>query len=248
VMGLPRYLRPGGRFYCLAQGSDRAGAPFEQRVRAWLGEAQSEFDILVIVRQPQSPADAAMHYAVKSKAGGQAAHQMREALRNLGVQSMVYGWMIIQKREDVRPVFTTRRSIGPNSGRSEISWLLNWETAAVKPEFIEVLAESYPVPGPSFELHTIHRMKDGDLLPEQFSLHTEYPFSVDCRVQPWMSFLFPQCDGKLTVRQLLEFCKQNNFVHPETPLAEFAKLLMVFISGGFFEVEGFKLPSSAVGR
>jgi methylase of polypeptide subunit release factors len=29
VMGLPRYLRPGGCFYCLAQGSDRDSAPFE---------------------------------------------------------------------------------------------------------------------------------------------------------------------------------------------------------------------------
>jgi hypothetical protein len=90
-------------------------------------------------------------------------------------------------------------------------------------------------------------MKEGDLAPEQFSLHTEYPFSVDCRVQPWMGFLLPQCDGKLTVRQLLEFCKQNNLVHPATPLAEFAKLLMVFISAGFLEVEEFKLPVKAVG-
>jgi hypothetical protein len=47
------------------------------------------------------------------------------------------------------------------------------------------------------------------------------------------------------VRQLLEFCQQNNFVHPETPLAEFAKLLMVFISGGFLEVEGFELAKKA---
>ncbi len=247
VMGLPRYLRPGGRFYCLAQCSDRAGVPFEQRLRTWLGEEQSEFDVMVIVRATQSSADAAMHYAVKSKAGGQAAHQMREALRGLGVQSMVYGWIIIQRREETRPVFTTRRSVGPNSGRNEIAWLLKWETAAVKPEFIEIFAEAHPIAAPSLELHTIHRMKEGDLLPEQFSLHTEYPFSVDCRVQPWVSFLFPQCDGKLTVRQLLEFCKQNNFVHPETPLAEFIKLLMVFISGGFFEVEEFKLPVSAVG-
>jgi hypothetical protein len=66
-------------------------------------------------------------------------------------------------------------------------------------------------------------------------------------VQPWVAFLLPQCDGKLTVRQLLEFCKQNSFVHPETPLAEFTKLLMVFIAGGFLEVEEFKLPVRAVG-
>jgi hypothetical protein len=242
VMGLPRYLRPGGRFHCLAQGSDRESAPFEQRVRAWLGEEQSEFDVMVIVRQPQKPGDAAMQYAVKSKGGGQAAHEMREALRGLGIELMVYGWIIMQRRQDARPVFTTRRTVGPNTGRDEIAWLLKWESAAVKPEFIEILAETHPVAAPSLELRAVHRMKDGDLAPEQFSLHTEYPFSVDCRVQPWMGFLLPQCDGKLTVRQLLEFCKQNNFVHPETPLAEFAKLLMVFISAGFLEVEEFKLP------
>jgi len=242
VMGLPRYLRPGGRFYCLAQCSDRAGAPLEQRVRDWLGEEQAEFDVLVIVRATQCPAEAAMQYAVKSRGGGQVAHRMREALGNLGIQSMVYGWIIIQRREDARPVFTGRRSVGLNSGRNEIAWLLKWETAALKPGFTEMLADAHPVATPSLELRTIHRMKEGDLLPEQFSLHTEYPFSVDCPVHPWVGFLLPQCDGKSTVRQLLEFCKQNSFVHPETPLAEFAKLLMVFVSGGFLEVEEFPLP------
>jgi hypothetical protein len=189
-----------------------------------------------------------MQYAVKSKGGGQAAHEMREALRGLGIRLMVYGWIIIQRRKDARPVFTTRRSVGPNSGRDEIDWLVKWESAAVKPEFINILAETHPVAAPSLELHTIHRMKEGDLAPEQFSLHTDYPFSVDCRVQIWMGFLLPQCAGKSTVRQLLEFCKQNNFVHPETPLAEFIKLLMVFISGGFLEVEEFKLPAHCLGR
>jgi len=240
VMGLPRYLRRGGRFYGLAQGSDRVGAPFEQRIRTWLGEAQSEFDVMVIARQEQSPADAAMQYAVKAQGGSQTAHEMREALRGLGIQTMVYGWMILQRREDGRPVFTARRTVGPNSGRDEIAWLLKWETAAARPEFMETLAEACPIAAHPLELRTVHRMKEGDLLPEQFTLHTEYPFSVDCRVQPWVAFLLPQCDGKSSVRQLLEFCKQNNFIHPETPLAEFARLLMVFIAGGFLEVEGFK--------
>jgi len=111
VMGLPRYLRPGGRFYCLAQGSDRKDAPFEKRVRAWLGEAQSEFDVLLIGRQDQTPRDTALQYAVKSKGGDGAAQQMRETLRELGVQNMVYGWLIIQRRDEARPVFTTRRTV-----------------------------------------------------------------------------------------------------------------------------------------
>jgi hypothetical protein len=158
---------------------------------------------------------------------------------------MAYGWMIIQRREEARPVFTVRRSIGSHSGKNEIAWLLKWEGASAKPEFINFLAEARPVAVPFVELHTIHRMKEGDLLPEEFSLQLKYPFSVDLRVQPWMGFMLPQCDGKLTVRQLLELCKQHNFVQAETPLAEFAKLVMVFIANGFLEVEGFELPKKA---
>ena len=245
VAGLPRYLRPGGRFYGLVQGSDRDSGPFEQRVRAWLGEEQSEFDIVIAVKATQKPSDTAMQYAVKANSGGQTVQQMREALRSLGVERMVYGWLIMQRREDDRPVFTTRRSVGPHSGRDEIAWLLKWETAAVKPEFIERVEEARPIAAPSLELHTVHRMKEGDLRPDQFTLHTEYPFSVECQVQPWVSFLLPQCDGKSSVRRLLEFCKESHFVHPETPLAEFAKLLMVLMSRGLLEVEGFELPAKA---
>jgi len=158
---------------------------------------------------------------------------------------MVYGWLVLQRREVDRPVFITRRSVGPNTGRDEIAWLLKWETAAAKPEFLDTLADAHPIATHALELHTVHRIKDGDLAPEEFSLHIKYPFSIDCRVQPWMGFLLPQCGGKLSVRQLLEFCKQNNFVQLETPLAEFARLLAVFVANGFLEVKGFELPTKA---
>ena len=244
VAGLPRYLRPGGRFYGLVQGSDRDSGSFEQRVRDWLGEEQSEFDVIIVVKGTQKPSDTAMHYAVKANSGGQTYRQMRDALRTLGVQRMIYGWLIMQRREDDRPVFTTRRSVGPHSGREEIAWLLKWETAAVKPQLIEGLGEVRPVAVPFLELHTVYRWKEGDLRPDQFTLHADHPFCVECQVQPWVSFLLPQCDGKSSVRRLLEFCKENHFVHPETPLAEFAKMLMVLMSRGLLEVEGFELPKT----
>jgi hypothetical protein len=173
---------------------------------------------------------------------------MRELLQDLGVQNMPYGWLILQRRDETRPVFTARRTAGRISTGKEVAWVLKWETAAVKPGFIEKLAAAHPVATPASELHTVHRIKGGDLLPEEFKLKTEYPFAVACRVQPWVGFLLPQCDGKSSVRELVEFCKQNNFVHADTPLAEFVKLLMVFISGGFLEVEEFELPQGLAGR
>ena len=248
VEGLPRFLRPGGSFYCLAQGSDRKGEAFEQRVRGWLGESQTDFDVAVVERRPQDPQDAAIQYAVKSKGGSQAASQMRDALSSLGVESMVYGWIVIQRRKDERRVFTVRRAAGPGTRREEIVWLLKWEIFAANPLALEALQGMVPVARRSLELRTIHRMKDGDLVPDQFTLHTDEPFSMDCKVQPWVGFLIPQCDGKSTVRQLFEICKANNLIHPDTPSEEFAKLLMILISGGFLEVADFCPPNPQAGE
>lgn len=243
VEALPRFLRPGGFFYCLAQGSDRKDAPFEQRVRNWLGEDQAHFDVAIVVRRQQDPEETAMQYAVKSKGGSPAARQMRQALTSRSIESMVYGWILAQRREKGESGFTVRRSAGSRTGGAEIAWLFKWETFAAHPEALTRLQEMCPRATSSLELRIVHRLKNGELTPEEFALHSDDPFSVNCQVQPWVSFLIPQCDGKSTVRQLHEFCKANNLIHQDTPPEEFAKLLMVLISGGFLEVDGFELPS-----
>jgi methylase of polypeptide subunit release factors len=242
VEALPEFLMPGGCFYCLAQGSDRQGAPLQERVRGWLGEGHTEFDIAVVEKRGQDPKDAAFIYALKSKGGFEVVDLMRDNLSRLGVESMAYGWIIIQRKNKARSVFTVRRSAGRRTGREEIAWLLKWETFAAGPSAINDLLEMVPIARPSLELRVVHRMKEGELLPEHLALHTEDPFAMDCQVDPWVAFLIPMCDGQATVRQLWERCKARNFIHPEDPAEEFARLIGVLISGGFLEVGDFRAP------
>ena len=249
VEALPRFLKPGGCFYCQAQGSDRKGAPLEERVRSWLGESQTDFDIAVVEKRAQARKDAAFIYALKSKGGFDTVELMLESLVGLGVESMAYGWIIIQRKNDARKVFTVRRSAGLRTGPEEIAWLLRWETfVSAGPSAFAALQGMRPVARPSLELRTIYRLRDGDLAPDQFTLHTDDPFSMDCKVQPWVSFLIPLCDGKLTVQQLLEACKANRFIHAETPHQEFSELLGVLISGGFLEVADYRAPNPQGGE
>jgi SAM-dependent methyltransferase len=248
VEALPRFLKPGGCFYCQAQGSDRKGAPLEERVRSWLGESQTDFDVAVVEKRAQAPKDAAFIYALKSKGGFDTVDLMLESLAGLGVESMAYGWIIIQRKNDARKVFTVRRSAGQRTGREEIAWLLHWETFAASSSAFDGLLGMRPVARPSLELRTLYRLKDGDLAPEQFTLHVDDPFSMDCKVQPWVGFLIPLCDGKLTVQQLFDACKANRFIHAETPPQEFSELLGVLISGGFLEVADYRLPNPQGGE
>lgn len=249
IEALPRYLKPGGCFYCQAQGSDRTGAPLEQRIRGWLGEAHSDFDVAVVEKRPQSPKDAAFIYALKTRSGFESVDLMLESLAGLGVESMAYGWIVIQRKNVDRRVFTVRRSAGTRTGLEEIAWLLKWETfaaGAASSRDFAAFQNMIPVARPSLELHTTYRLKAGDLVPDVFTLHTDDPFSMDCKVQPWVSYLIPLCDGKLTVAQLLEACKSHRLIHAETPPVEFCELLSTLISGGFFEVADFRLPDRTV--
>jgi hypothetical protein len=243
VAALPRFLKPGGCFYCLAQASDRQGAPLEERVRGWLGEGQRDFDVAFVEIWAQDPKEAAFVYALKSGGGFETVDLMRESLASLGVESMPYGWIIIQRQSSPRRVFTLRRSAGRRTGREEIAWLLQWETFAHSPSAFEDLQDRIPVARHALEFQVIHRMKEAKLVPEQFTLHIEDPFFVDCKVQFWEGFLIQLCDGKSTVRQLWEACKGHNFILPDTPLPEFARLIAVLISGGFLEIAGFCPPS-----
>ncbi len=244
IAGLPNYLKPGGCFYCLAQASDRKGALLEDRVRGWLGEGQADFDVAILELLVQEPKDAAFRYALQSRKGFETVNLMRENLARLGVESIAYGWIIVQRKYNGRKAFTVRRAGGRRTGREEIAWLLKWETFAAGPSAFDDLLGTTPCARDSLELRTIHKMKDGELVPEQLALHAENPFAMDCRVDPWVAFLIPLCDGKTTVRQLWEKCKAHNFIHAETSPEEFAKFVGVLISGGFLAVAEYLPPDS----
>jgi hypothetical protein len=98
---------------------------------------------------------------------------------------------------------------------------------------------------PGIEILVRHILRDGEISQESFTLTLEHPFAMDCKVQPWMAALLPLCDGKTTVAELFETAKQNGWIVPETPPEEFCRLLATLISGGFLQVEGFKLPAAA---
>jgi hypothetical protein len=57
-----------------------------------------------------------------------------------------------------------------------------------------------------------------------------------------VAYLLPRCDGKATARELLAWLKDNELVAANEPGEEFADYLRVLISGGFVEIDGFRLP------
>ena len=243
IKGLPRHLQPGGRLYCIGAGPDLQGEPFETRLRGWLGDRNAEFDVFAFERQLFDPIYIANQQAAKTRGGPEEIEQWKKLFDHYRVEHLVYASVVIQRKAAPSAPVTVRRRRGERLGSAEIEWLRVWETTAADPSFLQTILESKPAATNDLELHAIHRLQDGELTAQKLTLETTYPFTVDCTISPWTAFLIPRCDGKTTTRDLLAFLKENKLVAADESEERFADFLCVLISGGFLEIEGFRLPA-----
>jgi SAM-dependent methyltransferase len=234
IEGLPRYLRPGGRFYGLTMGSDRQH-PFEQRLRQWLGPAEREFDVAFVNRLTRAPREWAAESVIGKKGSVTDIAEWRSFFESLHVSALVYGLVMIQRRANNRPVFTVRRQTGSTTGPAEHARLFDWETAVVthEPDWLLGLR---PRSTPGTRLHVEHNFDGGIWVPDTYLLETDYPFASGLRAQAWTAHLLACADGSLTAADLLERLKSDGALHPDTPASAFAEMLATLISGGFLQV------------
>jgi len=234
IEGLPRYLRPGGRFYGLTMGSDRDQS-FEHRLREWLGPNENDFDVAFVKRITRTPREWAAESVISKKGAVSDIPNWRAFFENLHVQALVYGFVMIQRRAQPRPVFTTRRQIGPRTGPAEHIWLFDWETASASHDPSWLLGLR-PRAVPGIRLRVDHGLANGEWTPDAYLLETDYPFNSELPAQAWTAHLLTRADGSRTATELLEQLKADGALHPETPPDAFAEMLATLISGGFLQV------------
>jgi len=242
IAGLPEHLSPGGSFYCTCMLTDRKGARAEARLRDMLGEAQGEFDLALVTLQTYQPTEYYLRLALDGRATLEEVVQRHEIFKRLEVEHLVYCSMVIQRRSDIRAVFTARRQVGSGVGLPEMEWLLRWETAAAQPETVDGLIESRPMVSRRFRLQSAYTMDSGTWAADECTLATAWPFAVEARCPPWVAGLVTRCDGRRTVRDHLRILKENGEVPADAPETEFVKLARALIAGGFLEVPDFPLP------
>lgn len=246
VSQLPRYLCPGGRFYCLTLGFDSEDAPFEHTVRQWLQPDDGDFDVAFVPRNSISAEFMARSVAIKSGNSVRDAARLEEAFKRLKIREFVYGDIVIQRHAAPRPGFTIRRQRLPATGRAEIDWLLRWETELAS-RGAEWLLGCRLQASPSVELLVKHRKVDGELVPAAYTLQTEHPFNMEAKAAPWMGALIARADGTITGREHYAYLRDQGAFPPNVSPSEFARVLGQLASGGFVLVPGFE-PISAWSR
>jgi SAM-dependent methyltransferase len=248
VEGLPRHLEEGGLCCCLTMGTDRTEPdkgdhPFEVRVRDWLGGAQNEFDIALIVRRLVEPQQFAMSAAAYEPRTRDDAHAWRDLFARLGVAALVYGFLLIRRRRNrTGPALTIRRMAAPDFRSADWQWMLGWETAAASERLTAIILDSTLHSSRRTEFEVLHRLTEDGWTPRSYQLRIDRPFAMNCKAEPWAAHLISQCDGRLTGRQHFQRFTGQGVIPAGTTEAEFADAVAPLVSGGFIEVEGFRPP------
>lgn len=241
VEGLPAHLRPGGVFFALTMGSDRA-QPFEKRVREWLGDDASDFDVALIVKTTTSPHAYAADAVLKHKGSVEDIEQWREMFRGWGVTDLPYGFLYVQRRASDRPVFTVRRTAGPRTGKLECAWLLEWAAAGYHRN--AVLSMS-PRARQGVTLRTEHTLTEGGWMAKSSLIETDYPFLMEIQTEAVTALLLTLADGTRTTMELLMRLQEHEALPEGIEPLDFARIIAALITSGFLESPEFPLPTSS---
>jgi len=250
VEGLPRRLERGGICCLLTMGTDRRDGqghdvPFEARVRDWLGAAAGEFDVLFLVRRTVEPQQYALGAAPYEPRPRAEAHAWRDLFARLGVTTLAYGFLVIQRQAQADQPFTVRRTAAPELGRADWQWLLAWESAVAGGKATALILDSRLHASRRTVFEVTHRLTGEGWTPRAYQLRASHPFDVTCKAEPWAAQLIALCNGRSTGRQLYRVFRAQDWIPDSTSESEFASAVVPLVSGGFVEIEGLRPPRAA---
>jgi len=242
IAGLPDYLRPGGDFHCTCTATDRRDAPLEQRLRAMLGPAASEFDIAVVVTNEFDPTEYYVRLAIAGRGTWPEAEEWHGHFAALGVTKMVYATIAILRHERPHAPFTVRRRIGSATGAAELRRLVSAAEESASAEVLEVTLESRPLVPAHVSLHSEHARDDAGWTMRTCTLATEVPFDVRLPCPPEMVALVGRMDGTRTVRDLYAEVASSDALRENASIERLASYIHLLAAHGLVELRGRDMP------
>jgi methylase of polypeptide subunit release factors len=241
VQGLAQHLDKPGLFYMLATGSDREGVPYEHRVRAWLGDASAECDVIFIPFQRFQPSEYAGLVAQKGESRPEDKERFAELFDSLKIESIVYGITVVRRFSEQRAPLTIRRQRGPETTVGELEALLDWEGAPLGRIF-----DARVRANPKAQLRVLHNLGEDGWQSAHQTLVTTFPFAMEAHVDPWAAYLVALCDGAHTVREHFSSLIAAEVIPESADPEEFARAIAALASGGFLLLsDGDRGPSEA---
>lgn len=238
VEGLPVHLRRGGTCIILCVARDTEKKTFEQRAHEWLGDGRSEFDVVFGLEKVLSVGEVIESIRKRGQNVGELeAQQLSARLQSLGTRQFVYGALFIRRYAGPVVSSPTRIHITPQAGAADFERVLAWRQECRQPGFFERLAKSRPRLAPQLQLIVRHVVRDGALVPAEFTFEIENGVQAALRPDGWVVPLLARLEGNRTVAEVFETARAGDELPAGFGLEDFAGLVRGMIERGFMAAD-----------
>jgi len=247
VDGLGAHLRPGGRFVMTAALSDRRGAPIAQRVRAWLGAAGDEFDLVVLENGEYGPMEAYQNVTKGGKGFVDCERWLRH-FDSLGVERFALSTVELRRDAAGRAPVTERRPAGKSPDHRAVDWLFRWArraaTSGSTPEARLRGQRPRVAPGARLAVH-LESDATGGWFTVGAAVETAWPTHALVKAPPLAPTLLELCDGTRDVAALLQGLRDAGLVDDEVSVADVAHLVEVLAAAAALELSDCPIPPAS---
>ena len=238
VEGIPAHLRPGGTAMLVCAGRDTRDELFEQRVKAWLGPAASEFDLVFGLIKNLSIDDVVESLQSRSQPlTAQEARELRDRLAQLGTCKFAYGALMLRRCGGLIGEPPLRIRVTGTTAPADLDRLLDWRVFRRQAGFAPWLAAARPRFAPQVELTARHVAQDGRLIPADFTFQAEGAFQSTLRLDAWMVSVVALCDGGRSTRDVFDAARRAGEMPEAFAFEDFADLVALMVEHGLLEVE-----------
>jgi methylase of polypeptide subunit release factors len=241
IEGLPQSLRRGGTAYVLTMGLDTRQGLLEERARRWLGDAESEFDILLAHSYEKSMHEILGVLAQRNKnLEEEDLAKIKQAFEREEMLQAVYGALALHRRTDVNAApWTARVRLSEETEGADFEWAFKWHQQRLRPNFVEELAQAMPRLSPHLQLKVTHVMHEGELVPAEFMLESAKPFHFVTRFDSEVVPLILQFNGQTSLTEIYETARAESAMPDTFTLQDFTKLVAMLIDKGYLILDEF---------
>ncbi len=238
VQGLPERLRPGGTCVMLCVARDTTERPFEQRAREWLGSAGIDFDVLFGVEKLLTVEGVAE--SIRKRGQQINREQERELiarLRGLGTRQFVYGAVFLRRCRGPVPQQPLRMQLSATGAAVDFQRVFAWREWCRQACFDAWLAKCRPRLAPGLELTVRHTVREGQLIPAEFTFSIANGFEAALRPDGWIVPLLARFEGNDSVEAVFGQAEAAHDLPPGFRLRDFSDLVCKMIERGFLQVD-----------
>ena len=202
IEGLPARLRPGGTGIVVFGGWDTV-TPLEQRALEWLGEAASEFDIVLGEFTRTAIEDVLDNIrSVQTDIDENDVQAFAQNLRAWGAERRIYGALAFRRVAAGLAQAPLRLQMAGDTSGALFQRVQDWRHARCADDVLGRVAAITPRLSPHVELVSRHVVRDGELTLADTLFQISDGIMGKLKLDPWIVPWIARFDGKRSVADI----------------------------------------------